>query len=295
MTLLSRTGYIPRRRFLLQPPLPTSVKDITVVVPVLNNAAGIARMLAAFRNMHPQHQLPVEIIVVDNGSRTGYDPFPPELPIRLLNCQRRGPANARNHGALAARTPWLAFMDSDCVPLPGTFSGYLAALPSAVAYAGHVEPLVRNAVSLYYHQQEILIPPEVAIGAEAGRPDYLVTANCLVSREAFLLVGGFDGSIPIAGGEDVDLGFRLRTIGQLDYAHASICLHDFDTDLADFTRRFERYGLGNRLVAERFGLDLTPTPFAPEVDSALNRQLAQLQYAAMLQGYLTGHPFQPSP
>lgn len=290
MTLLSRTGYSPRRTLFLRPPLPTTVKDITVVVPVLNNAAGIGRLMQAFQGLDPLHQLPAEIILVDNGSRTGYDQFPPNLPVRLMTCARRGPANARNRGAVAARTPWLAFMDSDCVPLPWTFAGYLAALPGALAYAGHVDPLVRDAVSLYYHHQEILFPPEVATGTDAGRPDYLVTANCLVWREAFMRVGGFDGTIPIAGGEDVDLGFRLRTIGRLDYAHGSTCLHDFDADLFDFTRRFQRYGQGNRLVADRFGIELAPLPFAPVVDSPLNRELAVVQYEAMYAGYMKASP-----
>lgn len=270
MTLLSRTGYLPKRHMVLRPPLPTTVKDITVVVPVLNNPGGIAMLLRGLRDMHPLHQLPAEVIVVDNGSHVGYEPFDPLLPIRLLSCAERGPANARNRGAAAGRTGWIAFMDSDCVPLPWTFQGYLAARPGAVAYAGHVEPLRRDAISLYYHHQEILIPPEVAVGTDANRPDYLVTANCLVWREAFKRVGGFDRAFPIAGGEDVDLGFRLRTIGQLDYAPQSTCLHDFDPDLSDLTRRFVRYGQGNRLVAERYGLNLEPVPFSPVVDTALN-------------------------
>jgi hypothetical protein len=181
-------------------------------------------------------------------------------------------------------------MDSDCVPLPWTFAGYLAARPGAVAYAGNVEPLGSNDVSLYYHHQEILIPPEVASGTDTGRPDYLVTANCLVWREAFQRVGGFDSSFPIAGGEDVDLGFRLRTIGQLDYAPHSSCLHEFDPDLTDLTRRFLRYGQGNRLVAERFGLDLDPAPFTPVVDTTLNRMFAQMQFEAMRAGYHQANP-----
>lgn len=290
MTLISRTGFIPKRLAVMQPARPTSVKDITLVVPVLNNARGVHRLLAALRNMHDKCELPAEILIVDNGSTDRYELFDPALPVRLLHCARRGPANARNLGAIAARTPWIAFMDSDCIPLRQTFAGYLTTRPGAVAYAGMVEPLARDAISLYYHHQEILVPPEVAYGSDNGRPDYLVTANCLVWREAFNQVRGFDGTISIAGGEDIDLGFRLRSVGQLDYAHGSVCLHDFDADLGDFMQRFERYGLGNRMVANRFGLDLSPVPFEPIVDSAINHHLAHLQYRAMLKGYLTGQP-----
>lgn len=285
MTLISRTGFIPTRKDRLVAPPLLSCKEITLIIPVLNNKIGIERFLAELRRTHTDDQLPAEILIVDNASDVPLQCSATDLPVRLLYCAQRGPANARNLGASVATTEWLAFSDSDCVPSPVMFSGYLNALPGSVGYAGMVKALDDDPVSKYYDDQEILIPPEVSGGEDHGRPDYLVTANCIVWKSAFMQVGGFDGSISIAAGEDVALGFKLREIGQLDYAKASVCLHEFTSQLPDFAGRFIRYGQGNKLVAQRFGLDLEPKPFLPVVPGYFNEILAQIQFECMRIGY----------
>lgn len=103
MTLLSRNGYLPTRRMLLLPSLSTSVKDINVVVPVLNKPSGVAQLLRGFQDMDARYQLPAKIIVVDYGFRVRYEQFDPQLPIRLLGCTQRS-ANARQRGAATAPT-----------------------------------------------------------------------------------------------------------------------------------------------------------------------------------------------
>lgn len=285
MTLISRTGFIPTRKQQLVAPQLHSCQELTLIIPVLNNSKGIDRLLRELRRTHSDSELPKEILVVDNGSDDELTYSTYDLPVRLLHCSERGPANARNVGALAATTAWLAFTDSDCVPVNGMLPGYLYATPGSLGYAGMVKALDGDPVSKYYDDQEILIPPEVSGGEDHGRPDYLVTANCIVWKRAFMEAGGFDGSISIAAGEDVALGFKLRELGQLDYAQASICLHEFTSELADFAGRFIRYGQGNRLVAERFGLDLEPRPFTPVVPHYFNDILAQIQYECMRIGY----------
>ncbi len=101
MTLISRTGFMPTRRALIQPSAPVSVKDITLVIPVLNNARGIHRLLDALRSTHSDRDMPAEVIIVDNGSTGCYESFDPSIPLRLLHCADRGPVNARNYGAMA--------------------------------------------------------------------------------------------------------------------------------------------------------------------------------------------------
>lgn len=287
MTLISRTGFIPTRKRRLVAPTLRSCQEITLIVPVLNNSRGVERLLRSLKDTHSRFELPKEILVVDNGSDVPLTIDMADLPLRLLHCEERGPANARNVGAKEAKTEWLAFADSDCVAAEGMLPGYLKAAPGSLGYAGMVKALDSDPVSKYYDDQEILIPPEVSGGEDHGRPDYLVTANCIVWKQAFMEVGGFDGSISIAGGEDVALGFNLREIGQLDYAHQSTCLHEFSSEVADFAGRFIRYGHGNRMVAERFGLDLEPRPFQPVVPGYFNEILAQIQYECMHHGYTT--------
>lgn len=116
-------------------------------------------------------------------------------------------------------------------------------------------------------------------------PDYLITANALVWKEALEKIGGFNETIKIAAGEDVDLGFRLREIGDLSLAVKSIVFHDFDDGFIGFMRRFRRYGKGNRLLAEMYSLNIRPRRFKPRKRSFGNSILAYIQYVSMLWGW----------
>ena len=257
--------------------------DVSVVVPVRDNPAGVQRFLDALR-FHPT--LPGEVIVVDNGSSPPMRLAESELtiPVRLIRCEKAGPASARNAGAAVAAGRWLLFADSDCVPTSTLVSGYARHADGAVAYAGGVASLGQDRLSRYYASQEILVPPS----APHGRPHYLITANTLIWRTAFEAVGGFDETYREAGGEDVDLGFRLSSVGDLSYAPSSVVHHDFSDGYRGFVRRFVRYGRGNRALAERHGIDLTPHPFVPNHPTAFNRVVALLQYGALAYGYRSG-------
>jgi cellulose synthase/poly-beta-1,6-N-acetylglucosamine synthase-like glycosyltransferase len=154
----------------------------------------------------------------------------------------------------------------------------------AIAYAGHVCAAGGDCLSRYYESQHILIPPRVA----ENRPQYLITANALVWRRAFEAIGGFDESFQRAGGEDVDLGFRLSQIGLLAYAPTAVVRHDFNDGYRGFVRRFIRYGRGNRQLASRHGLDLQPMPFVPAEPSVYNWFAAVAQFACLFAGYVIG-------
>ena len=155
---------------------------------------------------------------------------------------------------------------------------------SHVAYAGNIKTTSNNKLSKYYETQEILIPPE-AIDNGIIRPDYLVTANCLVYKNAFNYIGGFDEKFKQAGGEDIDLGFRLLSIGSIAYQWNSITLHNFDDGIKGFIKRFDRYGKGNKQLSHKYMLNLTPKPFLPISKTPVNMILALLQFLFMSKGY----------
>ena len=93
--------------------------------------------------------------------------------------------------------------------------------------------------------------------------------------------------IKIAGGEDIDLGFKLLNIGQLTYAFDSIAKHNFGDGLKDFKERFKRYGYGNKIISDVYKLDLTPKIFKPNKQTLLNYILAFLQFIWLKRGYKT--------
>lgn len=238
MTMISRLGFKPTKKGNLKSHYLQKTEDITIIIPVKDNQNGIDLFLTEFFSTHSTDSFPREIIIVDNNS----DPrielkrinFP--IPVRLLTCSKVGPASARNYGVQHSQTDWILFTDSDCIPTNSLLTGYLKAQNGSLGYAGKIISHGQDIISKYYEQQEILVPPKVYEQTNQPRPDYLITANCLVWRPAFEKVCGFNEKIQIAGGEDIDLGFKLLNIGQLSYAFDSIAKHNFGDGLVILKR-----------------------------------------------------------
>ena len=292
MTLLTTFGITPTHRGNTVAPCELALSDLTMVVPVKNNQTGVSRLLDACVKVFAPNRYPAEILLVDNLSRPPLEipaHFASSLPVRALVCTQPGAAAARNLGARKARTQWILFLDSDCLPMPGLIDGYRQAMNGSIAYAGIVRAERDDPVSRYYDSQGILTPPSLWGNGEE-RPAYLITANVLVWREALAQIGGLDERFPLAGGEDIDLGLRLWSVGPLAYAPAAQTLHAFEPDLRAFVRRFVRYGRGNRLLAALYRADLAPHPFVPYFPSPINRLLANVQFLSMWWGYHATKP-----
>lgn len=287
MTMISRLGYMPTRKQNIKSELLQTTDEITIVIPVKDNQIGIDLFLNEFFTNHSNDNFPKEIIIVDNNSSPNIKLTRTDFPIsvRLLTCSKIGPASARNFGVQHSQTNWILFTDSDCVPTSNMLSGYLKVQNKSIGYAGNIKAYGQDIISKYYEQQEILVPPKVYERPNEPRPDYLITANCLVWRPAFDLVGGFNESIKIAGGEDIDLGFKLLNIGQLTYAFESVAKHNFGGGLQDFKERFIRYGNGNKIISKLYNLDLKPKTFKPNKPTPINYILAFMQYIWLKTGY----------
>ena len=297
MTLLTTFAISPRSRGYAVAPHELLLSDLTIIVPVKNNQIGVTRLLEACLKIFYSKPCPAEIVLVDNLSHPPVEisaHLASSLPVRVLVCTQPGAAAARNLGARQALTQWLLFLDSDCLPTPGLIDGYRQALNGAIAYAGMVRAEHHDPISRYYDTQGILIPPPLWDDGKK-RPAYVITANALVWREALAQLGGFDERFPSAGGEDIDLGLRLWSIGPLEYAPLAQTLHTFEPHLLAFVRRFVRYGYGNRLLAARYQADLTPRSFVPHHLSLFNRFLASVQWLALWWGYHTAQPAQSWP
>lgn len=287
MTMISRLGYKPNKQQTIESNLLRRTEEVTIIIPVKDNQNGIDFFLTEFFATHSAENFPREIIIVDNNSAPKIElkrtEFP--IPVRLLTCGKIGPASARNFGVQHSQTNWILFSDSDCVPTNTLLTGYLKVQNGSVGYAGNVKSHGQDIISRYYEQQEILVPPKVFERPNQPRPDYLITANCLVWRSAFDKVGGFNETIKIAGGEDIDLGFKLLNIGQLSYAFDSITKHNFGDGISDFRKRFVRYGYGNRIISRLYDLDLKPKLFKPNKRTPINFILAFMQYVWLTVGY----------
>ncbi|SCK19462.1 glycosyltransferase family 2 protein [Vogesella sp. LIG4] len=252
--------------------------EVSVVIPVRDNQPGVIRLLRSIANLT---ELPKEVVVVDNLSQSPLSLPGMPYPVSIVSCHTPGPAAARNAGAQASRGEWIWFLDSDCIVQRDALLEFERASGDVIGMAGRVKSSTNRLLGRYYDSQEILFPQF----AEDEEPLYLITASACIHRASFFAVGGFDESFPLAAGEDIDLGFRLFGSGRLAFVHSAIVHHDFEEDTGAFIKRFQRYGLGNRLLAKKYNICLAPSPFIPNHPTYLKRTLAKIQYEALLAGY----------
>lgn len=120
------------------------VAPVSVVIPAFRAKSTIAE---AIDSVARQTQLPLEVIVVDDGSQDGTGDFVKGLALRydrdwlkvLELRENQGAASARNAGWSAARGEFIAFLDADDRWYPNKIEyqyGYMRAHPD-VALCGH--------------------------------------------------------------------------------------------------------------------------------------------------------------
>ncbi len=273
-------------------PKSISAAEISIIIPVKNNQAGINKLLESVVSEVSHQDYPKEIIIVDNNSSeplqiNKFYPF----PVLIYKCSIPGPAAARNAGVAKAGGKWLLFTDSDCTFTPSMISGYLREDNECVAYAGRIEIFGDDFLNSYYRDQNALHPSFV-VNKDTNEPEpwTLVTANCLILKSAFDAVAGFNEDFTIAGGEDTDLGFRMRHMGKVKFNPRSVSIHHFEDGLAGFLKRYVRYGKGNRQLADIYHGDFWPRHFTPNSYSLKNRILAWVAVSAMRYGYRLRSP-----
>jgi mycofactocin system glycosyltransferase len=195
------------------PPTAGDPAELTVVVPVRDRAAELSRCLSAIGRRSA-------VIVVDDGSSdaAAIDVVARAAGARVVRLEpARGPAAARNAGLRAAGTPFVAFVDSDCVvgpDFPGQLLDHLAdpavaiAVPRIVALesgGGEANALARYEArrsALDMGEREALVRPNSPV-------PYAPSAAMVARTDA--LGQGFAEDLGI--GEDVDLIWRLTDAG----------------------------------------------------------------------------------
>ena len=266
------------------------VDDVTVVVPVRDRSRQLARLLAALPGL--------PVVVVDDGS---VDPsstraVAEEFGARLVRHeQSAGPAAARNAGLSVAGTPFVAFLDSDVVPVPGWLGVLRRHLDDpAVGVVGPRvlggEPRPGDTWLCRYEaaRSSLDLGPRPGPVQPLGRVAYLPSAALLVRRSAF---PGFDERMRVA--EDVDLVWRAHRAGwRVRYEPASVVRHDHRTALLPWLRRKAFYGTGAAPLAARHGSDVAPLVLTPWTAALTVCVLAQrrwsLPVALLIGGGVTG-------
>jgi N-acetylglucosaminyl-diphospho-decaprenol L-rhamnosyltransferase len=201
-----------------------SAPAVSVVVVVYESGPTLAECLAAVR---AQTFGDFELILVDNASsdRTAQAARDADPAIRLIeNAENLGFAAAVNQGAGAAKGRCLALLNPDAYAEPDWLARLVAATeanptvrcftsrqlmaedPTKLDGLGDVMALAGYPFrGGYTHPNPGVLEPGWVFSACGGA--------MMVARELFLGIGGFDERL-FCYCEDVDLGYRLRLIGE---------------------------------------------------------------------------------
>jgi glycosyltransferase involved in cell wall biosynthesis len=187
-------------------PVCGTVPRLSVLIPVLNDAAGLRRCLASVRaDPYPADRL--EIIVADNGSTDGSGEVAAGAGAVVVRMTGLSVAAVRNRLAALATGDILVFVDADHEISPGWMLAAVETLAGpriGAAGAPYHPPASATWVQRLYDTFR-----EHSAGITEAR--WLGSGNLAVKRTAFVAAGGFDTSLTAC--EDVDFCARLRREG----------------------------------------------------------------------------------
>lgn len=242
---------------------PVPLDDVTVIVPALGRSEQVRRLLGS---------LPVvRVVVVDDGTpepdAQALAAVTAEYGARLVRLpQNRGPAAARNAGLAVARTPFVAFIDSDVVVPEGTLDMLLRHFvdPGLAVIGPRVRGLPaahENAISRYESARSSLDLWQHAALVRPRSSVSWMSSTCLIARTV-AIPEGFDESLRV--GEDVDLIWRLAdTPWRVRYAPDIEVLHEHRTTVVSWMKRKSFYGTGGAPLADRHPRSIPPAILRP--------------------------------
>jgi glycosyltransferase involved in cell wall biosynthesis len=183
------------------------IEKVSVIVPVRNEAEGIAELLNALAR---QTRLPDEIVVTDGGSVDGTPRLIREwlvaadIPLILVEDADAYPGRGRNLAISAARHDWIASIDAGVEPPPTWLESLMSAREE--------EPEAGVVFGRYAARTTTWFTTCAAI-AYVGRSeqDRKSIASCLFHRSAWERAGGFPEEL--RSGEDLLFFKRLERAG----------------------------------------------------------------------------------
>ena len=231
--------------------------QVSVVIPTFERPSELQSCVESLLNQTLDANC-IEIIIVDDGSSpaaqwkpegraTGLD------NLILIRQSNRGPAAARNRGVAAASAPILAFTDDDC----RASSAWLETLLAAHAESPDclIGGRIQNALQLniwseasqyivdfFYQHHDVVLDK---------KNRYFCANNISVSREQYLLLGGFDERFILAAGEDREFGMRWAASGgRLKFVPDAVVYHYHHLRLHSYIRQQYHYGKGAGLLRD---------------------------------------------
>jgi GT2 family glycosyltransferase len=233
-------------------PSPNSAApSVSVVIPVHNGAHVIGGQLDALSNQ--RYGGDFEVLVADNMStdelEEALEPFRHRLNLRLVKANhKRGVSHARNAGCAAARSELIAVCDADDVVDANWLAAMVSALDTCSLVGGRRDTRTINPILI----QRWRTPPPERLETPFSFLPYPNGANFGMRREVFERIGGWDEEL-VAGGDDVDFGWRAQLAGfSLGFAPEALVHYRLRGTLRDTTRQVYAYNLTKACLLVRY-------------------------------------------
>lgn len=186
------------------------VPFFTVVIPLYNKADTIKRCLLSVKR---QTFHDFEVIVVNDGSTDGSELLVLQENVLLINQANQGVSAARNCGARAARSEFIAFLDADDEWKPlflEEIKKMIETFPGAVLYGTGFE---RKTVNGLYIPRERPTQRECDVFRECILTLPFNSSSHVIRKQSFFEVGGYDPLVRFY--EDLLLIFMLALTGMI--------------------------------------------------------------------------------
>ena len=219
--------------------------DLTVCVCTHNRPGYVRDCLNGLRHQTAERDL-FAVLIVDSGS-TGTVPYELEdlarqqPNTRLIRLDQPGVSLARNAGARAAKTRYVAYIDDDAIPDPTWVASILSALaesnPAPAVIGGRILPRWEAPLPAWWPRS---LRGVLSIIEHEGRGEYRTAAlpgglepyaaNMIVDTEVMLRFGGFRAGLgrhgtALLSDEEVQLAWRLQDAGYVVRYDSRIVVH----------------------------------------------------------------------
>lgn len=237
--------------------------EVAVVIPTYNRAKFLKR---AIDSVQAQHFREFEIVVVDDGSEDETAAIVQSCNCRYLRIAHTGlPAIARNAGARATDSRYIAFLDSDDAWLPHKLSKQMQTMGSAYGV------VCSNALTDTGNYFSARLEHIGNVQKDLLQDNFVITSTAVIRRDVFDRIGGFDES-PTVFFEDYDLWMRAAAITPFFYIDEALVV--YSRSGSGFGSRFSKLEHWQRLeqffMRARRALDVDGKSLAVVVDQQLD-------------------------
>jgi len=243
---------------------------VSIIIPTWNRKDDLVRCLESVQKLDYKNK---EVIIVDNASTDGTVSLLRELslPVKVIrNPKNLGASLAKNQGARLSCGDFLWFLDSDTEILNNDCLRQMILIlqndPAIAMVGGDIieekgqrKYKLSKAARFGMGTTELKKEDDFSL-VEAN---FITTANCLIRRDVFFQIGGFNPEY-FYGGEDTDFSTRVIKKGHkaiVDYRTAVLHLLSVKQRYSGFFQQEK-----NRIRRYMFNENLFLFPFIPFLD-----------------------------